>query len=96
MTPTPSATPAIPTTTTTASTTRSEIAAGSDPLNAASTPEICDGIDNDLNDGIDEGFLDTDNDGLANCVDSDIDGDGFSNVVEERGGLEPVQQRFDT
>ena len=24
-----------------------EIAAGSDPLNAASTPEVCDGVDND-------------------------------------------------
>ena len=63
-----------------------EIAAGSDPLNPASTPEICDAIDNDLNDGIDEGFLDTDNDGLANCVDADIDGDGFSNDAEEAAG----------
>jgi hypothetical protein len=66
-----------------------ETTAGSDPLNAASRPEICDGIDNDLNDGIDEGFLDTDNDGLGNCVDTDIDGDGFSNVVEEAAGSNP-------
>ena len=29
---------------------------GSLPLNAASRPEVCDGVDNDLNDGIDEGF----------------------------------------
>ncbi len=66
-----------------------ESAAGSDPLNAASTPEICDGSDNDLDGGIDEGFLDTDNDGLGNCVDTDIDGDGFSNVVEAAAGSNP-------
>jgi hypothetical protein len=49
---------------------------GSDPLDAASTPETCDGVDNDLNEGIDEGFTDTDSDGDANCVDTDDDDDG--------------------
>ncbi len=49
---------------------------GSDPLNAASTPEFCDGLDNDLNQGIDEGFPNTDGDLLADCVDPDDDGDG--------------------
>lgn len=34
-----------------------EVRAGSDPLNAASTPEICDGIDNDLDGIVDEGCL---------------------------------------
>ncbi len=53
-----------------------EIAAGSDPLNPASTPEVCDGLDNDLNEGIDEGFPNNDNDGLADCVDPDDDNDG--------------------
>jgi len=48
---------------------------GSDPLNASSVPEVCDGVDNDLNEGIDEGFLDTDGDGQADCVDPDDDGD---------------------
>jgi len=43
-----------------------EIAAGSDPLNSASTPEIDDGIDNDLDNETDEGF--------------DIDGDGFTPI----------------
>jgi hypothetical protein len=53
-----------------------EIAAGSDPLNAASTPEVCDGTDNDLDGSIDEGSPDTDGDGAADCVDTDDDGDG--------------------
>ena len=66
-----------------------ENAAGSDPLNSASTPEICDGIDNDLNNGIDEGFLDIDNDGLASCTDPDDDGDGFSDDAEIAAGSNP-------
>ena len=53
-----------------------EAACGSNPLNAASTCEVCDGIDNDLNEGIDEGFPNNDNDGLADCVDPDDDNDG--------------------
>ncbi|MCC6545172.1 MAG: choice-of-anchor D domain-containing protein, partial [Nitrospirae bacterium] len=36
-----------------------EIAAGSDPLNKDSTPEVCDGADNDLDGQIDEGLLST-------------------------------------
>ncbi len=48
-----------------------EIAAGSDPLNAASTPEVCDGLDNDLDGAVDEGFPDTDGDGVSDCVDTD-------------------------
>jgi len=53
-----------------------ELAAGSDPLNALSTPEICDGLDNDRNDGVDEGFSNSDGDGQADCVDDDDDNDG--------------------
>ena len=67
-----------------------EIAAGSNPLNAASTPEICDGIDNDLNDGIDEGFVNTDNDGQANCVDTDDDNDGVSDIDETTAGSDSL------
>lgn len=37
--------------------------------------EDCDGVDNNCKDGVDEGFIDTDNDGMANCVDGDDDGD---------------------
>jgi Leucine-rich repeat (LRR) protein len=61
-----------------------EQACGSDPLNLGSTCEACDGIDNDLNDGIDEGFADTDGDGNADCVDTDDDNDG---VLD---GLDPL------
>lgn len=59
-----------------------ETAAGSDPLNSASTPEICDGADNDLNEGIDERFTNTDNDALADCVDPDDDNDGVTDTAD--------------
>ena len=62
---------------------------GSDPLNATSTCEECDGVDNDLNDGVDEGFVDTDEDTIADCVDScsndpdnDVDEDGICGDVD--------------
>jgi hypothetical protein len=49
---------------------------GSDPLDDASTSEVCDGADNDGNEGIDEGFPDTNTDGEADCHDDDFDTDG--------------------
>jgi len=55
-----------------------EIACGSDPFDDASTCELCDGVDNDLNDGVDEGYPDTDGDGIADCVDTE-DCDGLDN-----------------
>jgi len=67
-----------------------EIACGSDPLNADSTCEICDGIDNDLNEGIDEGFPDFDVDGIADCVDPDDDNDGFTDDQEDMCGSDPL------
>ncbi|MBT4870114.1 MAG: hypothetical protein HON47_00900 [Candidatus Diapherotrites archaeon] len=39
-------------------------------------PETCDGIDNDCDTEIDEEFDDSDNDGIADCVDPDNDNDG--------------------
>ena len=51
-------------------------------LNSASTPEVCDGADNDLNEGVDEGFLNTDGDALANCVDPDDDDDGVLDTAD--------------
>jgi endonuclease G len=67
-----------------------EEAAGSDPLNANSKPEVCDGVDNDLNDGVDEGFTNTDGDGQADCVDADDDGDGVSDADEIAAGSDPL------
>jgi hypothetical protein len=69
------------------------MATGSDPLNATSVPEVCDGADNDLNDGIDEGFMDTDGDGLANCVDPDDDNDRFTDAEEVAAGSNPLDPR---
>jgi hypothetical protein len=73
-----------------------ESAMGSNPLNGASTPEVCDGIDNDGDTQSDEGYdldanstpdcidpsADTDGDGLMNPDDPDDDNDGFADVVE--------------
>ncbi len=59
-----------------------ETAAGSNPLNSASTPEVCDGADNDLNEGVDEGFVNTDGDTMANCVDPDDDNDGVNDSAD--------------
>jgi len=59
-----------------------EEACGSDPINAASTCEVCDGVDNDLNEGVDEGFADTDSDGTTDCVDPDDDNDGTSDELD--------------
>ncbi|MBK8564025.1 MAG: T9SS type A sorting domain-containing protein [Saprospiraceae bacterium] len=55
-----------------------ETACGSNPLNANSTCEVCDGADNDLDGTIDEGFLNTDGDEAADCVDADDDNDGVA------------------
>lgn len=67
-----------------------ETTAGSDPFNAASTPEVCDGLDNDLNDGVDEGFTNTDGDSQADCVDTDDDNDGVSDEAEITAGSDPL------
>ena len=42
----------------------------------AGATEVCDGLDNNCNGQVDEGFADTDQDGLANCIDPDDDNDG--------------------
>lgn len=49
--------------------------------NFAGAIEVCDGFDNNFNGLVDEGFPDTDNDGIADCVDCDKDNDGISDCV---------------
>jgi len=44
--------------------------------------ELCDGIDNNCVDGVDEGWGDIDVDGVADCVDPDKDGDDIPNELD--------------
>ncbi len=46
---------------------------------AYAAPEVCNGKDDDCNGTTDDGFDDTDKDGIADCVDLDMDGDGVPN-----------------
>jgi len=72
-----------------------EIGSGSNPLNAASIPEVCDGNDNDLDGLVDEGFPDTDQDSLADCVDPDDDNDGLSDIQEAELNTNPLLRDTD-
>jgi hypothetical protein len=58
-----------------------EVYYGSDATNPNRTPELCDGLDNDGNDGIDEGFDRSPVNGVPDCTDpaADTDGDGTHN-----------------
>ena len=67
-----------------------EISCGSNPLNANSTCEICDGLDNDLDGSTDEGFTNSDNDTAADCVDTDDDNDGILDAAEISCGSNPL------
>lgn len=42
-------------------------------------PEVCDGVDNDEDGEIDEGYSDVDEDGVADCVDEETCGDELDN-----------------
>jgi hypothetical protein len=44
--------------------------------------EACNGVDDDCDDALDEGFPDLDEDGMADCVDDDDDGDGVGDVED--------------
>ncbi len=52
-----------------------------DPFAGASA-EVCDGLDNNCNGVEDEGFLDTDGDSMADCVDPDDDNDGANDPMD--------------
>ena len=56
--------------------------APTDPLVSKSAVEACDGIDNDCDKLTDEGFIDTDGDKLANCIDPDDDQDGDPDTTD--------------
>ena len=59
-------------------------------------PEACDGKDNNCNTLTDEGFKDTDGDGLMDCVDEDVDGDGVPNSADNCVGVKnPLQEDAD-
>ena len=44
--------------------------------------EVCDGVDNNCDSHVDEGFVDTDSDALADCVDLDDDDDGVEDAED--------------
>ena len=55
------------------------------PMNAAishTAVEVCDGVDNNCDGKVDEGFTDTDKDGQADCVDTDDDNDGVPDATD--------------
>jgi len=49
---------------------------------AGADVEECDGLDNDCEGSVDNGFPDTDFDGVADCMDDDDDGDGDPDLVD--------------
>lgn len=56
---------------------------------AAGTAERCDGIDNDLDDEVDEGFPDANRNGMADCLDKEV-----CNGVDDNGNGQ-VDEGFD-
>ena len=56
--------------------------APANPYVSHKTQEVCDGLDNDCSGGVDEGFKDSDLDGLKDCVDTDDDDDGDGDVSD--------------
>ena len=66
-----------------------------DPLNASTLDEVCDGADNDCDAEVDEGFADTDGDLVLDCLDDDDDDDGLLDADEEDLGTDPLDPDSD-
>ena len=58
--------------------------------------ELCDGEDNDCDGDVDEGFQDTNDDGIADCITDDNDGDGVADGLDNcPSDFNPGQDDFD-
>ena len=68
----------------------STITPGMNDGTVSAPTEICDGLDNDFDTLVDEGYPDTDGDTIADCVDTDDDGDGVSDADEVLYGSDPL------
>jgi len=69
-----------------------DASADCDDLSGDSYPgasESCDSVDSDCDGSLIDGFSDSDEDGLPDCVDDDTDGDGMADAWEEEFGLDP-------
>ena len=53
----------------------------------AAEPETCNDVDDDCDGDVDEGFIDSDGDGVANCVDEDDDDDGVPDDGDQSGTI---------
>ena len=59
-------------------------------------PDACDGLDNNCDGETDEGFPDTDEDGIADCMETDKDDDGVPDGADNCVGVKnPGQGDFD-